>query len=130
INGGQYWRLVTPIFIHAGLLHLALNSYALYALGPTVERLYGSSKFVVIYLVAGVASITASYLLPWFSGDVPSVGASGALFGLIGVLTVFGFKYRDELPGQFKKAFGARLIPIIILNLVIGLVIPIVDNSA
>jgi len=70
---------------------------------------------VALYLCAGIASIAASYMLPWFSGDLPSVGASGALFGLIGVLTVFGYKYKDELPGQFKKAFGARLIPIILL---------------
>ena len=130
INAGQYWRLVTPIFLHGGLIHLAVNSYALYALAPSVERLYGSPKFVLLYLGSGIASIAASYLLPWVNVDAPSVGASGALFGLIGVLTVFGFKYRDELPGQFKKAFGARLIPVIVLNLVIGLVIPIVDNSA
>jgi len=130
IASGQYWRLITPIFIHAGLIHLLVNSYALYALGPSVEKLYGSSKFVVLYLATGIASIAASYFFPWVNADEPSVGASGALFGLIGVLTVFGFKYRDELPGQFKKAFGARLIPIIILNLMIGLIIPIVDNSA
>ena len=130
VNQGQVWRLVTPIFIHGGLLHLVVNSYALYALGPTVERLYGSARFVALYLGAGIVSVATSYLLPWLGTDLPSVGASGALFGLIGVLTVFGYKYRDELPGQFKKAFGARLIPIILLNLAIGLIIPIIDNSA
>ncbi|HZS45025.1 MAG TPA: rhomboid family intramembrane serine protease [Blastocatellia bacterium] len=130
IAAGQYWRLITPVFIHAGLVHLLVNMYALYALGPSVERLYGSPKFVILYLGSGIASIAASYLFPWVNVDEPSVGASGALFGLIGVLTVFGFKYRDELPGQFKRAFGARLIPIIILNLAIGLAIPMIDNSA
>lgn len=130
IDAGEYWRLIMPIFIHGGLIHLFFNSYGLYVLGPAVEKLYGSKKFVFLYLGTGILSILASYQFPWRGLTLPSVGASGALFGLIGILTVFGFKYRDELPGQFKKAFGARLLPIILLNLMIGFVIPVIDNSA
>jgi len=128
LRNGEWWRLITPIFIHIGIIHLAFNSYALYALGPQVEKLFGSAKFVVLYLGAGIAGVLGSYLFT--PGDVPSAGASGALFGLIGVLTVFGFKYKRELPGVFRTAFGARMLPIILFNLMFGLTVPGIDNAA
>jgi rhomboid protease GluP len=140
----EYWRFLTPIFIHVNLPHLLINMYSLWVIGPWVEKLYGSSKFVVFWVTAGVAGVVASYLtvvpgshpgtLASFlikSHDDPSAGASGALFGLVGVLFVFGVKYRRELPEGFKRAFGTGLLPVILLNLAIGFVgRGIIDNAA
>lgn len=140
----EYWRFLTPVFIHINLPHLLMNMYGLWVLGPWVEKLYGSARFVVFWIVTGVAGVVASYLtvvpgsrpglLGSFlikSADEPSVGASGALFGLIGVLFVFGIKYRRELPEGFKRAFGTGLLPVILLNVAIGFILRgIIDNAA
>jgi rhomboid protease GluP len=133
INQGQWWRLVTPMFVHINLLHLLVNMYSLWILGPYVEKLYGSAKFIVFWVVSGVGASVASYLTVvkpgtpvgsmagfLFRQDGPSAGASGSLFGLVGVLFVFGIKYRHELPEGFKRAFGTGLLPMIMLNLFIG----------
>ncbi|MBA3243331.1 MAG: rhomboid family intramembrane serine protease, partial [Acidobacteria bacterium] len=146
---GQWWRFVTPIFLHVrmpglGPLHLLANMYGLFMLGPYVEKLYGSAKFVVFWVASGVVGVVASYLTVQpalaasssvgrflFKGyDAPSAGASGALFGLVGVLFVFGIKYRRELPEGFKRAFGTGMIPTILINLFIGFTIPFIDNAA
>jgi rhomboid protease GluP len=141
----QWWRFVTPMFIHLNLLHLMVNMYSLWVVGPYVEKLYGSAKFVVFWIVTGVAGVVASYLtilspdarlgpLTGFlfkTSDPPSAGASGALFGLVGVLFVFGIKFRRELPEGFKRAFGTGLLPMILLNLFIGYVgRGFIDNAA
>jgi membrane associated rhomboid family serine protease len=143
INAGEWWRFVTPVFIHIGWLHLLVNMYSLFMLGPYVERLYGSARFVFFWIATGVAGVAASYFAssvggqPGFlgrflfrGGDGPSAGASGALFGLVGVLFVFGIKFRHELPEGFKRAFGFGMLPTILLNLVIGYTIPFIDNAA
>ena len=140
----EYWRFLAPVFIHVNLPHLLINMYSLWVIGPWVEKLYGSSKFVVFWVVTGIAGVVASYLtvIPGSrpgtfasflikSADMPSAGASGALFGLVGVLFVFGVKYRRELPEGFKRAFGTGLLPVILLNLAIGFVgRGIIDNAA
>jgi rhomboid protease GluP len=140
----QYWRLVTPVFIHVNLPHVLINMYSLWVIGPWVEKLYGSAKFVVFWVVTGIAGVLASYLtvvegshpglIASFlikRSDEPSAGASGALFGLVGVLFVFGIKYRHELPEGFKRAFGTGMLPIILLNLGIGFMARgIIDNAA
>jgi membrane associated rhomboid family serine protease len=130
----QWWRFITPMFVHLDVLHLLMNMFALLILGPFVEKLYGSAKFVVFWVVTGIAGVLASYVVLrpslargvgtfiFRSADVPSAGASGALFGLIGVLFVFGIKYRRELPEGFKRVFGTGLLPIIFINLFIGFV--------
>lgn len=143
IDAGEWWRLVTPVFIHIGWLHLFVNMYSLFMLGPYVERLYGSARFVFFWIMTGIAGVAASYFAssvggqPGFlgrflfrGGDGPSAGASGALFGLVGVLFVFGIKFRRELPEGFKRAFGFGMLPTILLNLAIGYTIPFIDNAA
>jgi len=108
--------------------------YSLWMVGPYVEKLYGSAKFVVFWVVTGICGVVASYLTVvdsetslgslgrflFKTQDVPSAGASGALFGLVGVLFVFGIKFRHELPEGFKRAFGTGMLPIILINLFIG----------
>ena len=131
----QWWRLITSMFVHINLLHLVMNMFSLLILGPFVEKLYGSAKFVVFWIVSGLAGSIATYLAlrPSLAGgvlgsfifkaeDLPAAGASGALFGLVGVLFVFGIKYRHELPEGFKRVFGTGLLPIIFINLFIGFV--------
>lgn len=144
IQQGQWWRYVTPIFLHGGFAHLLMNMYGLWILGPYVERLYGSAKFVVFWVLTGIAGVVASYLTVrpelhaggpigrflFKAEDAASVGASGALFGLIGVLFVFGIKFRHELPEGFKRAFGTGMLPTILLNIFIGYVFPFIDNAA
>lgn len=140
----EWWRFVTPIFIHVNLPHVLINMYSLWVIGPWVEKLYGSAKFVVFWIVTGVAGVVASYLTvipgshPGLIAsflikrtDEPSAGASGALFGLVGVLFVFGLKYHRELPEGFKRAFGTGMLPVILLNLGIGFLgRGIIDNAA
>lgn len=131
----QWWRVITPMFVHIDLLHIVMNMFSLLILGPFVEKLYGSAKFVVFWIVSGIAGSVATYLalrpalahgllgsFLFKAIDVPAAGASGALFGLVGVLFVFGIKYRHELPEGFKRVFGTGLLPIIFINLFIGFV--------
>jgi rhomboid protease GluP len=141
----QWWRFVTPMFVHIGLLHLLVNMYSLWMVGPYVEKLYGSAKFVFFWVMTGIAGVVASYLTVVKPGtqlgalgrfifktqDGPSAGASGALFGLVGVLFVFGIKFRHELPEGFKRAFGTGLLPVIMINLFIGFIGQrFIDNAA
>lgn len=140
----EYWRFITPVFIHVNLTHLLINMYGLWVLGPWVEKLYGAARFVVFWIVTGIAGVVASFLTvipgarPGILGsfliknhDDPSAGASGALFGLVGVLFVFGLKYRRELPDGFKRAFGTGMLPVILMNLVIGFLLRgVIDNAA
>jgi len=131
----QWWRFVTAMFVHINILHLLMNMFSLLILGPFVEKLYGSAKFVVFWVVTGIAGTIGSYLtirpslahgalgsFIFHATDVPSAGASGALFGLVGVLFVFGIKFRRELPEGFKRVFGTGLLPIIFINLFIGFI--------
>lgn len=140
----QWWRFITPMFIHINLPHVLINMYSLWIVGPYVEKLYGSAKFIVFWVLTGIAGVVASYLTVrpalatsslgrflFKNLDVPSAGASGALFGLVGVLFVFGIKFRRELPEGFKRAFGTGMLPIIIINLFIGFVgRGFIDNAA
>jgi len=140
----QWWRFIAPMFIHINLFHLLINMYSLMMVGPFVEKLYGSAKFVVFWVATGIAGVVASYLTVrpqletgtfgrflFKNMDTPSAGASGALFGLVGVLFVFGIKFRRELPEGFKRAFGTGMLPIIFINLVIGFVgRGFIDNAA
>jgi membrane associated rhomboid family serine protease len=140
----EYWRLVTPVFVHVSLPHVLINMYCLWVIGPWVEKLYGSAKFSVFWVATGIAGVLASYLtmipgshpgvIAGFlikNHDAPSAGASGALFGLFGVLFVFGLKYRRELPDGFKRAFGTGMLPIILLNVGIGFIgRGFIDNAA
>ncbi|MBI1765113.1 MAG: rhomboid family intramembrane serine protease [Acidobacteria bacterium] len=128
---GEYFRLVTPIFLHLSGLHLLSNSFALAIVGPQVERLYGSVRFLLIYLLAGLGGLLSSVLAHALSGKphTVAVGASGAIFGLFGVLAVFSFKYRAELPAAFINSFAIAVLPAIAVNLFIGFTVPFIDNS-
>lgn len=120
INMGQYYRLFTAMFLHGGLLHVVLNMYALKATGEIVENFYGRKKFLIIYFISGILSSIASYV---FSNST-SVGASGAIFGLLGACLVFAFKMKDRI----GKGFLQNIISVIAVNIFIGLSISNIDN--
>lgn len=122
IVSGQYWRLLTSMFIHIGFTHLAFNSFALYQLGTGAEYLYGRVKYLLIYLLSGLAGSIASFL---FSPSI-SAGASGAIFGLLGAFLYFG---RRE-PHIFSRGLGSGIIVALVVNLALGLMNPGIDNYA
>ena len=123
----EYWRLITAIFIHIGVIHLLLNNYALWIIGQEIEQIYGSARFVVLYLVTGIIGSLASF---FFNPQATSAGASGSIFGLFGVMATFAFRYRKEIPSMLSREIRRRVLPIIAINLVFGFSVRIVDNSA
>ena len=122
IKSGEYYRLFTGIFMHANILHLFFNCYALYVIGAQVESYLGKTKYILIYLYSGIVGALFSCL---FTKGL-SIGASGAIFGLMGALLYFGYYYRVYLGNVLKS----QLIPLIILNLVLGFLNTSIDNAA
>lgn len=127
VNGciveGQNWRLFAAMFIHIGVFHLLFNLYALYAFGPLVEGYFGHLRFTAIYLLAGLFGSLASFA---FSPAI-SAGASGAIFGLIGAVTVYFLKYNQNF-GRRGRAMLQNMAFIIVINLVFGFVGRGIDN--
>ena len=123
-KAGEYYRLLTCIFLHAGFAHIICNMYSLIVIGPQVESFYGKLKYLFIFLVSGICGSILS--LVFSSSNIVSVGASGAIFGLLGAIIYFGYHYRVYLGNVLKS----QIIPVIILNLVIGFMISGIDNFA
>ena len=120
----EYYRLITSMFLHGSIIHIGFNMYALYILGPVVERYYGKSKFLLIYFVSGILGNLFSCL---FASEITfSLGASGAIFGLLGSIAYFTYYYRATIQGLLKS----QIIPTIAVNLLIGFMLPGIDVSA
>ncbi len=124
---GEYWRFVTPMFIHIGVLHFAVNSYMLYAIGYQIERILGGAWYVAVYLAAGMAGNIASAV---FSMNL-SAGASGAIFGLLGA----GFFLERTIGKRMMEVTGKRpqnraYAMTVAINLAFGFMVPFIDNSA
>ena len=119
IANGEYYRLVTAMFLHFGLLHLAVNMYVLFAVGPTVERAFGRLRYAGLYLLAGLGGSVSSFLF----GPVleTAAGASGAIFGLFGAYYV--------VARRMRVGTGPILVTIV-LNLVISVAVPNIDIRA
>ena len=117
-------RIFTSMFLHVSIVHLILNMYSLYVLGSQLESFYGKVKFLIIYLVSGIAGNLLT--LPLLQSNVVSVGASGAIFGLMGSLLYFGYHYRVYLGTVIKS----QIIPLIVLNLLIGFLVTSINNFA
>ena len=97
---GQYWRILTGAALHAGIIHLAFNSYALYILGKLIETLSNRAHLAIVFLLSAIGGGILSLI---FLPEIPSVGASGGIVGFLGYLTVYGFKRRKLLPDGFLK---------------------------
>jgi len=124
---GQWWRLVTSMFLHYGILHLAFNMWVLWDLGRLVERLVGNVGFVVLYFVSGIAGSIAS--LAW-NPVVVSAGASGAVFGVAGALVGLLIRRRDTIPTVVLKQLRNSMGAFLLYNIVFGLTIPGIDMAA
>ena len=120
VKDGQIWRIITCVFLHAGIFHLVCNMYALYVVGPRVEDFFGKIKFLLIYLISG---ISGSLLSIGLNDKVVSVGASGAIFGLFGALLYFGYAYRGYIGAMVKS----QILPVVFLNLMLSFMIPGID---
>ncbi|MFQ5767871.1 MAG: rhomboid family intramembrane serine protease [Acidobacteriota bacterium] len=125
---GEIWRLVTPLFIHAGALHVLFNCYVLFQIGRLMEEEYGSQKVWVIYLFSGLCGgLSSNFLRYAILGQwVPYVGASGALLGLIGLAFVHGWRRGGPYGHRLRGAMGQWLVSLALL----GLLVPGLDNFA
>lgn len=120
ISKGEYWRLITCAFLHGGIMHIFFNMYALYILGQQIEQIYGKAKYFLIYMGSAIGG---SLLGVIFEPNVVAVGASGAIFGLLGALLVFAIKERKRLKSGAMK----NLVIVIGLNLFISITVPNID---
>ena len=123
---GQYWRLVTAIFLHFGIMHLLLNEVGLFIFGGLVEQVYGRLTFAVIYLVSGLSGSVASFLL---NSVTLGVGASGAIFGVVAALAAF-FVARRKTTGEMGRQNLLMILVLVAINLVFGFIVPRLDNWA
>jgi len=124
VTEGQLWRIVSANFLHGGLIHIAANSFALWQLGRLLEKLVGTGRFLAIYAVGGIAGAAASALA---ANAAMSVGASTAVFGLLGAFAVVHWRYGLELPAGIRQS-GRWWLVILLANGAISL-IPFVDAT-
>jgi membrane associated rhomboid family serine protease len=122
---GEIWRLWTVTLVHGGILHLGFNMFALYVIGPVIERIYGSGMFALFYLLSAAGGSVASFA---FGSDIPSVGASGAVFGLFGVLLAAARAHHPVLDQQGRSLVG-RVGMLIAINLILGFSMRNIDNA-
>lgn len=122
VRGGQVYRLVTGMFMHGSIWHLLCNMYSLYVIGCATENYFGKKKFLLIYFVSGIIGSMFSCIFntSW------SLGASGAIFGLMGALCYFGYYYRLYM----GKALYSEIIPVIVLNLALSIIVSNIDFYA
>lgn len=120
IKSFRFYVILTSAFLHADLIHLACNMYSLYIIGTQIETVLGKIKFLIVYLISAVTGALLSGVLT----DGASIGASGAIFGLLGALLYFGYHYRLYLGNMIVS----QIIPVILLNLFLGFAMSGIDN--
>jgi rhomboid protease GluP len=123
VLAGQYWRLVTAGFLHGGLMHIAMNSWAMFDLGAQVDEVYGTSRMLVIYFVSSVFGFALSTL--W--SPSLSIGASAGICGLIGAMIALGMRHRNPIGDAIRGAYLRWAIMILIIGFLPGFHI---DNAA
>ncbi len=126
IGLGERWRLLSSMFLHIGVMHLMFNGWALFSLGREVESFYGTLRYAAIYLASGLFGGLASYV---FGANVPSAGASGAIFGLIGAQIAFFARNRQSFGNVSRQQLG-NLAGLVIVNLIFGFTVPGINNLA
>lgn len=121
IEAGQWWRLITPVFVHIGFTHLLVNSLTLYFMGQYIEEIFGHWRMLVIYLVSAFTGNLASAV---FLPNTVSAGASTALFGLFGAFLMLGESYRNNFA---IRQLSRQFLVLVVLNIVIDLFTPGID---
>jgi membrane associated rhomboid family serine protease len=124
---GQAWRLVSSLFLHGGFVHLMMNMWALWGIGRLTERIYGNFRFAAIYALSGIAAGLSS--IAWHS-IVSSVGASGAIFGVMGACLAFFLRSRAHVSASIVRKQGLATTAFVLFNLVSGFVTDGIDNAA
>ncbi len=119
ITEGEYYRFITAYFLHANELHILMNMFSLFMVGPFIEGIFGKLNFFVLYMVTGLVSALSSYFI---SSEIMSVGASGAIYGIVGGFTIFLIIYKNELKMDVRRRLLINLFIVIGLNLSIGLI--------
>lgn len=123
-KSGDYYRIITSAFLHIGEFHLFFNMYALYIIGREIEQFYGRIKYILIYFFSAIMG--SLFTLTLSAENTVSAGASGAIFGLFGAMLYFGFTYR----GYIGKTIINQTLPVVLINLFIGLTTPGIGNAA
>jgi len=119
---GQIWRLFTPIFLHGSILHIGFNMYALFYIGPTLEKFYGRRRYLGLFILSGFAGNVISFMFSQYQ----SLGSSTAIFGLLGAEGVLIYQNR-EIFGDIARRALSQVVIIAVVNLIIGLT-PGIDN--
>ncbi len=128
IAGGDYWRLFTAMFLHVGLWHLLVNSVGLFIIGRLVESVFGPFRFALLYVLSGLFGSLASYLVD-VNSDAAAAGASGAVFGILGVMAAY-FAAQRNVMGRTAQQILYGLLALAAINLVISQLNPGIDNWA
>ncbi len=126
-SDGQWWRLLGAAFLHGGLIHLLVNMFTLYDVGQLCERLFGTRRYLTLYLLSGLLGSAASL---WWNPMVNSVGASGALFGVLGATFVYMLDKRNGVPVSIMTAHATSMGVFIVYGVVNGLAKSGIDNAA
>lgn len=121
VLNGQWWRIITGAYLHAGILHIGLNMIALYQVGRLVEMLLGSTRTALLYFISMIGSGLAVVV---FTPLEPTIGASGAIFGLFGALVAIGLRL-----GERGRGLVGQVLPIIVINLIFGFSVPNISNA-
>jgi rhomboid protease GluP len=124
---GEWWRLGTSMFLHFGIVHLLVNMWVLYVNGRLVERMFGSVRYLILYLFAGLLGSLAS--TAWHPAT-NSAGASGAIFGVIGGMMAFFVSKKSRVPREVLQAQGRSIAVFAVYNIAFGLAYPGIDNAA
>jgi membrane associated rhomboid family serine protease len=132
IESGQVWRLFTALFLHASVPHILFNMTSLFAVGTLAERLYGSTKFLAIYIGAGLIGSLSSFTFALMTNQMNElgVGASGAIFGVAGALVAVRFHPSDVVPERLRRRVSSSMLPLVLISLVFAYLTPHIDNAA
>lgn len=120
---GQYYRLITSIFIHIGIMHLFFNSYALYIFGTQIERVMGHKKYILFFLLTGLAGNLLTYI---FSYGTISAGASGSLFGMFGAFSYLIKRHPEIVTPEGKRS----ILKLLAINIAITILVPNISATA
>ena len=123
ISDGEWWRLLTPMFLHGGIMHLLFNMFSLFIFGPELEKIAGKARFLTIYLLSGIFANIATFFLQ--APDYQSLGASGAVFGILGAFGALVYYTKRILP-QLRQI----ILPIIVISIVMTFVQPNINATA
>jgi membrane associated rhomboid family serine protease len=125
--GGEWWRLFSALFLHAGVFHVAINMLGLWMLGRFLEQVFGTLRYLLVYFIAGTCASVCSTLL----GRGPiSVGASGAIMGVLGAIFVVAVIRRGLWPEAVRRALIANLAFVVLMQVALGIEVPMIDNAA